>query len=203
MNLNAEIFFFWKCRFFFIIMSTIEEDVLLKRSRRKSEVWKYYEDSPEGERAICKACGKSLSAKSNTGTSHLKRHLETCQNFLERGMNQSPFIDWQEEVRNLLCRHQLSYVKERLFSIFHLELLLLSAKKWDLGSTLLWVVFRSSNVFLLVCCEQEISTLTGVYFCSFSFKKIYKGWVVSDLFVGQKILSDLKLGQIRLNCKMT
>ncbi|XP_078170320.1 zinc finger BED domain-containing protein RICESLEEPER 1-like [Carex rostrata] len=79
-------------------MSTIEEDVLLKRSRRKSEVWKYYEDSPDSERAICKACGKSLSAKSKTGTSHLKRHIETCQNFLERGMNQSPFIDWQEEI---------------------------------------------------------------------------------------------------------
>ncbi|XP_078170097.1 uncharacterized protein LOC144564365 [Carex rostrata] len=79
-------------------MSTIEEDILLKRSRRKSEVWKYFEDSPDGERAICKACGKSLSAKSKTGTSHLKRHIETCQNFLEGGMNQSPFIDWREEI---------------------------------------------------------------------------------------------------------
>jgi BED zinc finger len=85
-------------------MSTIEGgdpvgdgSISNKRARRRSEVWKYYHDSPDGERAICKTCGKSISAKIKMGTSHLKRHVESCQKLLGGSMKQIPFIDWQQE----------------------------------------------------------------------------------------------------------
>lgn len=110
-------------------MSTIEGDgpvgngsISNKRPRRKSEVWKYYHDLPDCERAICKACGKSLSAKSKMGTSHLKRHIETCQNLLEGGMNQTPFIDWQEEeVRNSLLYTSSLFCERKLVFYFSLK----------------------------------------------------------------------------------
>jgi BED zinc finger len=68
-----------------------------KRVRRRSEVWKYYHDSPDDERAICKSCGKNFSAKIKMGTSHLKRHVKSCKSILGGGMYPIPFIDWQEE----------------------------------------------------------------------------------------------------------
>lgn len=49
------------------------------RSRRRSEVWKdFTEDKrPDGSAgARCKHCGLLLSASSNSGTSHLNRHLK-------------------------------------------------------------------------------------------------------------------------------
>ncbi|KAJ4757217.1 Zinc finger BED domain-containing protein RICESLEEPER 2 [Rhynchospora pubera] len=86
-------------------MSTIERDhppgygsISNKRPKRKSEVWLHFDDSPDGERAICRYCGKSFCAKKNMGTSHLKRHIGICKKVSEDGTNQTPIIDWEEDL---------------------------------------------------------------------------------------------------------
>ncbi|KAJ4793046.1 FAR1-related sequence 3 [Rhynchospora pubera] len=67
-----------------------------KRYRRKSEVWKHLDVSPDGERAICKYCSKSLCANTDMGTSHLKRHIKVCKRLIEGTTSQTPVTRREE-----------------------------------------------------------------------------------------------------------
>lgn len=52
-----------------------------KRSKTVSKVWDYFEKLPAhsgNSKAICKLCRRVYTAKTTSGTSHLRRHVEAC-----------------------------------------------------------------------------------------------------------------------------
>ncbi|KAJ4768509.1 FAR1-related sequence 3 [Rhynchospora pubera] len=84
-------------------MSTIEDhnppssgSISKKRRRQTSEVWNHFDSLPDGKRATCKYCSRSLCASSKMGTSHLKRHIETCKK-IQGDTSQTPFIGSEKE----------------------------------------------------------------------------------------------------------
>uniref|UniRef100_A0A0E0MP04 BED-type domain-containing protein n=1 Tax=Oryza punctata TaxID=4537 RepID=A0A0E0MP04_ORYPU len=46
--------------------------------RRRSVVWEHMELDPSGNKASCRYCTKTLSAKTKDGTTHLRRHVNRC-----------------------------------------------------------------------------------------------------------------------------
>ncbi|KAJ3708459.1 hypothetical protein LUZ61_012164 [Rhynchospora tenuis] len=111
-------------------MSTVEGhnppssgSILKKRPRQTSEVWKHLDLLPDGKRATCKYCGKSLCATAKMGTSHLKRHFETCKKF-QGDTYQTPFIGSEKEKyeRELEDARALLKMKTEQIAILEKEL---------------------------------------------------------------------------------
>ncbi|XP_078167983.1 zinc finger BED domain-containing protein RICESLEEPER 1-like isoform X2 [Carex rostrata] len=66
--------------------------------KRRSEVWIYFDKTPDNKKAICKYCGRSMVAESKKGTSHLIRHIKVCKK-RQQDVDQPVTMGIRDEVR--------------------------------------------------------------------------------------------------------
>ncbi|GLT39759.1 hypothetical protein SLA2020_139340 [Shorea laevis] len=83
-----------------------------KRPKTTSKVWDFFEKLPAhsgNSKAICKICRRVYTAKTTSGTSHLRRHVEACLKKGNHDANQLKIGACSKRANNDVDHHTISH----------------------------------------------------------------------------------------------
>ncbi|XP_033136651.1 zinc finger BED domain-containing protein RICESLEEPER 2-like [Brassica rapa] len=154
----------------------------------RSDVWEHYTRTPEDrDRCICNHCQNSFSCLTSSGTSNLKKHLETWKHFVEKTTLFTPLS--RRTARKDIVKMYVAR-KEAL-------------KKWFISSqqrvsltTDIWVSQTTVSYNLLITTTCASYMVVTVHF-------IDSSWRLKKLIIGFKHIMDHKgqtISTVLLDC---